>query len=478
MSGQTTDSTDTVEKKRGSRTVYDQYGTEYELTGSIGSGGQGTVCTTQYPKVLVKVANLKASASARKGWVDRIRWIMRQDLGHLNIAFPQALVTKPWPGYVMELMENLIPLQELIVETQTAMMDGRGLQGFLETGGLARRFRILAKLARLLADLHAKGLAYGDLSPNNIFISKSVDEAEVWLIDSDNLTTSCRMADIHIHTQGYGAPEVVNGRCGINTLSDSWSFAVIAFELLSLIHPFKGDMVENGEPELQDLAYQGDFPWVDHPDDRSNESSSGLPRDIISTAKLRELFEQCFNASLKSQYCRPTMNAWAEALEAAEKLCIRCEECGSSFVYKPEKECPFCDHVQSDDNCMLLRHYLYSASLAKEEEVRSPWIGTGFAQVLSKSKTVTLYHSAPGSRLYIKSDALCHVKYDDNGLAITPVHGSQVILQNAETNAKESISREWFSPRSNRQNQRHMLHIISKKKKKTSMAHNVWHFIW
>ena len=68
MSEQATDSTDTVEKKRGNRTVYDQYGTEYELTGSIGSGGQGTVCTTQYPRVLVKVANLKASASARKDW--------------------------------------------------------------------------------------------------------------------------------------------------------------------------------------------------------------------------------------------------------------------------------------------------------------------------------------------------------------------------------------------------------------------------
>lgn len=38
--------------------MVDQHGQRYELTGSIGAGGQGVVCTTNYPNVLVKVAQV------------------------------------------------------------------------------------------------------------------------------------------------------------------------------------------------------------------------------------------------------------------------------------------------------------------------------------------------------------------------------------------------------------------------------------
>lgn len=51
-------------------------------------------------------------------------------------------------------------------------MHEEGAEGFLRTGGLHRRLRLLAKLARTLAKLHGRGLAYGDLSPANIFVSK------------------------------------------------------------------------------------------------------------------------------------------------------------------------------------------------------------------------------------------------------------------------------------------------------------------
>ena len=49
-------STATPEAPKKNRTVLDQHGQSYELTGRIGEGGQGIVCTTNYPNVLVKVA--------------------------------------------------------------------------------------------------------------------------------------------------------------------------------------------------------------------------------------------------------------------------------------------------------------------------------------------------------------------------------------------------------------------------------------
>ena len=51
-------STTTMEAAKKNRTVVDQHGQSYELTGSIGEGGQGIVCTTNYPNVLVKVSTV------------------------------------------------------------------------------------------------------------------------------------------------------------------------------------------------------------------------------------------------------------------------------------------------------------------------------------------------------------------------------------------------------------------------------------
>ncbi|OED47532.1 hypothetical protein ACH42_02805 [Endozoicomonas sp. (ex Bugula neritina AB1)] len=466
-------------KKTGNRAVTDQYGTDYELTGLVGSGGQGSVCSTQYPGVLLKIFNQKSSVEQKKEWIDRIQWIMRQNLEQLNIASPKALIIKPTAGYVMELMDDLIPLQDLIIETKESLEKGEGLQGFLSTGGLNRRFSILAKLARLLADLHARGLAYGDLSPANIFISKSINEAEVWLIDCDNLTTSCRVSEQHIHTPGYGAPEVVEGTRGVNTLTDSWSFSTIAFEILSLIHPLKGDLVEDGEPELEEQAYQGKFPWVDHPDDSSNYTSVGLSREMVCTRRIRELFEACFNAGMLQQSLRPTMNAWAEAFEAAANICILCESCSSSFVYRPDHVCPFCDHKQSPENHLLLRHYLYSASLAEDREIKaSPWISTGHACVLKKQKEIVLRNSPPGSRFYNQSDELCRIEYSGEGVTIKPKPTCKVVLQQQGSQKKELITRIWKCNTSERTQQRYMLHLMNKTAESQGSGHNVWHFIW
>jgi hypothetical protein len=45
----------------------------------------------------------------------------------------------------------------------------------------------LAHAAEALAMLHGQGLAYGDLSAGNVLVSHAITEAEVWLIDSDNV---------------------------------------------------------------------------------------------------------------------------------------------------------------------------------------------------------------------------------------------------------------------------------------------------
>ena len=126
---------------------------------------------------------------------------------------------------------NPVTVCNMLDSSFNALRDGNGLTGFRNTGGLSRRVRVLARLARLLASLHGRALAYGDLSPTNIFVSRSHEHAEVWLIDCDNISVLCREGGQKIYTREYGAPEVLRRDSGINSLTDSWSFAVIAFQI-------------------------------------------------------------------------------------------------------------------------------------------------------------------------------------------------------------------------------------------------------
>ncbi|MEO1940463.1 MAG: serine/threonine-protein kinase, partial [Candidatus Thioglobus sp.] len=162
-------------QKAKKRIVIDEFGQEFELTKKLGQGGQGVVCATQFDKVLVKMST-QQDQDKKKSWLEHIRWLMRQPLEQLNIAKPFSRIAMKGNnvGYAMELMDDLIPLQSLMDNTEQAIIDTQSPEEYLASGGIKRRLNLLANLARSMADLHARGLAYGDLSPANIFISESV----------------------------------------------------------------------------------------------------------------------------------------------------------------------------------------------------------------------------------------------------------------------------------------------------------------
>ena len=189
----------TTEKQKGNRTVWDKKGTSYDLKSKIGEGGQGVVCTTQYPNVLVKVSLHPTHDERTIDWFNHITWISRQPLEGLHIARPQALIVKPRLGYVMELMDGLESLRLMMQTSLDGLREGGAIQPDLDTGGVQRRIRLLAKLARSLAAIHGKALAYGDLSPANIFVSKDINFSEAWLIDCDNLSVLSRDASKKVY---------------------------------------------------------------------------------------------------------------------------------------------------------------------------------------------------------------------------------------------------------------------------------------
>ena len=198
--------------------------------------------------------------------------------------------------------------------------------------------------ASLIARLHAVPLVYADISPNNIFISETADASEVWLIDLDNLDYLSPNAS-GIYTPGFGAPEVASGRAGVTTLSDSFSFAVLAFYVLAQAHPFLGDYVEEGgwddDEDREQLAFHGQVPSIENPDDNSNRTARGIPRHLVLSKPVRELFHRTFGPGRKQRELRPSMVEWADVLRRAADRVVSCKGCGSTFDVTAGT-CQFC----------------------------------------------------------------------------------------------------------------------------------------
>ena len=424
-----------VEKQSKKREVFDERGNCYVLKSSLGEGGQGIVCETDYENTLVKIC--RRPKADQPQWMEHIRWLMQQNMDGLNIARPVARITKPQPGYVMELMEGLDSMQKLVEATEVALQD-QGVGEYLKQGGVKRRLQLLGKLARTLADLHGRGMAFGDLSPANVFISKDPQFSELWLIDCDNICVNQRASfDIteklegkvnRVYTPFYGAPEIVRGDAMVSSLTDGWSFAVIAYRLLTALHPFIGDMVGDGEPELEEAALAGQLPWVDHPHDQSNNSSFGLPRHSVLLKPLKDLFEQCFNVGRDVPEWRPSMAEWAEKLEYCCECLVDCPACSASYFYQPVDKtlvCEFCDEPAKPVSLLVLKHYLHDLSVLDMDEAKPSdcFIDTGSWQVINAGSKATIKSSAPGSGFYSTSKILYDVSLSDDGVSITPSLG-------------------------------------------------------
>lgn len=313
-------------------------GTRYRIARRIGSGGQGAVYAIEGGRLAAKLI-LDYSRARRELLREQLAHVRRLPLDGLPIALPLALLRAPHVGYVMELLTGMQPLQRLIAPTARI---GMKLAWYRETGGVRRRLRLLARVADCLTAVHGKGLAYGDPSPSNIFVSEDVEAHEIRLIDADNLRYRTSPGNSTLHTRCYGAPELVNGTGAINTLTDAYGFAVIAFEALTLTHPLLGDAVLDGDPDEETAALCGELPWIDEPDDARNRSRVGLPREVILSRKLRELCQATFGPGLRAPEARPGLGAWAEHLHVAARSTLRCPACHFTYYFTMAC-CPACD---------------------------------------------------------------------------------------------------------------------------------------
>ncbi|MEK7485271.1 MAG: hypothetical protein AABZ60_13170, partial [Planctomycetota bacterium] len=310
---------------------------------------------------------------------------------------------------------DMCPLENMMIpeEAQTEKIK----EWYLHDGGIKRRIVLLEKIADILNRIHSKGFAFGDLSPSNIFISKDPSFDALQLIDCDNLTTVGSVEGKVCYTPKYGAPEMVNEVSGYNTLTDAWSFAVIAYQLLTLNHPLLGDMVNEGEAELEEKAFCGELPWVDDSEDHSNKTTNGLTPNLVLDKTLNALFQKTFGEK-KSSWTRPGMAEWHEILKSALHKFFKCDGCNKYYWASKEKQCPFCQEKKSK-GFVLLKFARWEPLAEEGERIQRPKELNLPSVVLNIGESICI-----DSSLHFSDKTKIKIEYnDEDSLGLTLLQG-------------------------------------------------------
>lgn len=316
-------------------------GAEYIIDKEIGRGGQGRVFSIKGGKYAFKLIGKK---TGRKSQLlkRKIAYLKTRPIEDLPISKPLEQVDGEALGYIMEMATDMVSLDHYIKP------DNEFVQWWKNTGGVYKRISLLKKISKTIAELHARGLVYGDFSLKNIFVSKDKGYDEVFFIDSDNITHDSKVGTA-VYTPGYAAPEIIQtdttvATSGYDTFTDNYSFAIIAYQMLTLNHPFIGDYVNDGEPELEEEAYLGKIPWVNHRSDKRNIASSGIPSSMTISKKMHQAFRKTFEEGVDNKFERTTAANWVEIFSGVLDNLIECQSrtCQNHFLFKKDLICPFC----------------------------------------------------------------------------------------------------------------------------------------
>lgn len=320
------------------QTVKDTSGRIYHLVKSVGEGAQGVVYETS-DEFIVK--HCFTTKECREELTERFLWIMNQRVPKdARVVTPIAVLDHPHTGYVMKKVKGHEPLTKYV--TASTKIPFAEWYNHL-TGGLKKRLEIGASLSKCFRNLHLHGLSYVDISPSNVLVARKVKS--VVFIDPDNLTSTGTFKTNILGTPRYIAPELFTGGHQPNSITDTYAFAVILFELLRLGHPLLGEDLLEEEPEREEEALRGEAVYIDHPTDDSNRNTKLLPAKYVFTEELAQLFERMFVDGLHDYTKRPTMQEFRLACQRAEDLLVDCNnpDCGSSyFLEGKEAVCPWC----------------------------------------------------------------------------------------------------------------------------------------
>jgi serine/threonine protein kinase len=291
----------------------------------------------------------------------------------------------------------------------------------------------MGRFASALAELHAAGLVYGDSSPNNFLASEDPGEHEVRLIDADNVRVVGSPEASVVFTPAYGAPELVRGSAPNTIASDVWALFAIAFQVLTLNHPMVGDLVANASPSVEDAALAGELPWIDDELDSRNKSSTGLPRSLVLSPRLRRLARQCFEKGRQDASARPSAAALSAAFRSAARLTLRCATCEGSF-FATEADCPWCGAHRHSFTMLTVNRW--------DPDAESPLdggVGSVERVALSAEEELDLEDKDRGLVSHRELSVDCRVSVTARGLHVWPRGGSAISVRSPDGTTERQV---------------------------------------
>ena len=323
--------------------VTDDAGVEFVLGQKIAEGAQGAVFRVEgHPGYAIKLLD-------RPEDLYRIAAVRRLPLEGLSVAAPLTLIRTGGTGYLMRLASDMTPIREPYLPREFGARETNA-NWYRQTGGLRRRLAIAANMARSIAALHERGLAYVDLNPNNVMVSDDLSRVETWLIDTDNLTSRSNPKWDILGFPGYAAPERTRRNAPPSTLADTYILAIHVFRLLVLRHPLEGVAADSFDGDgARERMDRGDFAYVDDPQDQSNQlPPRSFPAGIfplVMSGRMRRLSEQTFTDGRLEPAKRPGSARWRDVLFSALDNVVDCpNNCGWTY-FRLQKNCPNCGTI-------------------------------------------------------------------------------------------------------------------------------------
>ncbi len=367
--------------------VFDEYGHKHICKNVLSSGAQGVTCLTENPNVILKFllynGKLSTDENVNQEFEKRIAYIRTLPIDvNLPITMPNAMLQN-YAGYRMTFLGGMESFEEHFLDSSAKNIK----ESYINTGGVRPRLLALGKMAMILAKLHSRGVYYGDISSNNIFITENEEgtlnkdeDMVVWFIDPDNLTedkTSIFTQEYSKWAQNIGstgcmAPEVFQGLAYCSLQSDIYAYALMSFELLCGCHAFHGKCYRQLDFSTRDQkADSCELPWIFDPDDDSNASKLMVSKEELFSPELLSLYWHIFCLG-REEYLRwhalpdeerwsfemrPPMMLWAEFMYKTFDNLNICPKCGMSFVNECPEKCPFCnEHYNAKSVLFTAKH--------------------------------------------------------------------------------------------------------------------------
>ena len=397
-----------------------------DIANIVGTGAQGAVYRGENKNILIKINQTKEENYLGKK-IDKIKSLNLPK--NLNFTLQIAKLNIPnknYEGYIMRMMEDMKPISHLMKNSFKNIEECYDYYN-QETGGLRRRLEILKKIAYNLYYLHSRGIVYGDISSNNIFISMDSKYTEVWFIDCDNIDYSYDI-DYTIGTDGFCSPEIrkvlapYNIGKQTNTIeNDIYAFANLAFNVLFLADPFRGSiLLEDNEDDSDDWWDDesddekkfdlGEVSWVGE-NDESNKPIYGLSinMDKMISPELKNLFNETlgyFGRNNPKQ--RPSLRIWYEEINNLLNNLVDSDDINSYY---------FSDIENKDYLIFEINYQGYKKNKRnirkKEEVIEIKYCDLGIGKYSEKEKTY-LKFSSKYNKNYIVNNSLKEIIVEQN----------------------------------------------------------------